>query len=62
MDNHDQQENENAAEINRILKEKAKQGFEFGKPANQNQHQKDSVHIGPPKSNHTGIDRGRWAD
>lgn len=58
LDNHDEQGN--AAEINRILKEKAKQGFEFGKPANRKQE--DTVHIGPPKSKHTGIDRGRWAD
>ncbi|HBF40083.1 MAG TPA: hypothetical protein DDW50_22605 [Firmicutes bacterium] len=59
MDNQDQ--NKPQGEISRLLQEKAKQGFEFGKSP-QAQEGKDTVHIGRPKSNHTGIDRGRWAD
>lgn len=58
MNNPDK--NKNEGEISRILTEKAKQGFEFGKSVRPNQ--KDTVHIGQPKSNHTGIDRGNWAD
>jgi hypothetical protein len=55
-----QNKNQNTGEISRILMEKAKKGFEFGKLGNQNQ--KDVVHSEQPKSNNTGIDRGRWAE
>jgi hypothetical protein len=48
-------------EISRLLQEKAKKGFEFGK-SSQGTTEKDTVHIGQPKSNQSGIDRGRWAD
>ena len=58
MDN--QSKNENVGEINQILREKAKKGFEFGKSGNQNQ--KDAPHIEKPQSNHQGVDRGRWAE
>jgi hypothetical protein len=58
VDNQNKHQNE--GEISHILKEKAKKGFEFGKSDNQNQ--KDTVHVKQPKSNQTGIDRGRWAE
>lgn len=58
MDN--QNKNQNAGEIGRILQEKAKKGFEFGKSSNP--RQKDTVHSEKPKSNNTGIDRGQWAE
>lgn len=50
----------NPGEISRLLMEKAKKGMEFGKMGQENQ--KEVVHVGQPKSNHTGIDRGRWAE
>jgi hypothetical protein len=59
MDNKDQ--NKQVGDISRLLKEKAKQGFEFGK-SSRDPGQKDTIHIEQPKSNHKGIDRGRWAD
>ncbi len=53
-------------EISRLLQEKAKKGFEFGK-SSQVAAEEGAAHIGQSKSNHTennhrGIDRGRWAD
>jgi hypothetical protein len=58
LDNQNKHQDE--GEISRVLMEKAKKGFEFGKMGNQNQ--KEVVHIEQPKSNHSGIDRGRWAE
>ena len=55
-----QNKNQDKEKISHILMEKAKKGFEFSKLGTQNQ--KDAVHIEKPKSNHTGIDRGRWAE
>ncbi len=68
--NHSDQKKE-MGEISRLLQEKAKKGFEFGK-SSQMTAEEDAAHIGQSKSNHTesnhtesnhkGIDRGRWAD
>ncbi|MGE5580916.1 MAG: hypothetical protein ACM3X9_00065 [Bacillota bacterium] len=58
MDNQNQPKN--MGEVSRTLMEKAKKGFEFGKMGQPDS--RDVVQVGQPKSNHTGIDRGRWAD
>ena len=54
MDNTNK--NQSMGKVSRALMEKAKQGFEFGK---QDKNQPDPSR---PQSNHTGIDRGRWAE